>query len=278
VADVREERRLGAVEFGERVRAAPLVFNGGRVLNRRSDARRDQFQERIVVVVGTRRRVESDDEDAQRAGFGPRRDGNDARFDDLLIRGTGRHAGDGAHVERLRLAAFEHVFDRPRNVGRGGREAGCFRQRRAGAIREKKQCEGRVVGVFRQRYHGGGACGGDRLLHERVCGELRERAQPSRADDLRRDVVRGAKETADGARLVANRTVGERIKGFFEKRSAVHEEPHVVHEARLAGIEDLIRERSAEVPNLAPHLFRRPPERPAQGCFAVPSTCKYASL
>jgi hypothetical protein len=57
VAHVREKIRLGAIDRGQRIGAAPLRFPGGHSRQPRGDLRRDEIQEVRIVVIETAQRV-----------------------------------------------------------------------------------------------------------------------------------------------------------------------------------------------------------------------------
>ena len=65
VADVGEERGLGAIEFRERLGAPPLFLIGMGVADRRADLPGDQIEEAAIAVVEEAKRIEAGDQDAR---------------------------------------------------------------------------------------------------------------------------------------------------------------------------------------------------------------------
>ena len=66
VRHVREERRLRAVELGQRLGPAPLFLERLRVRQRRANLRRNQSEERSIVLVERAHRTDGGDEDRAR--------------------------------------------------------------------------------------------------------------------------------------------------------------------------------------------------------------------
>ena len=62
MADVAEERRLRAIELGQRLGALPLLFVGARVGERRAELAGDELEKRAVLVVERPPRIEADDQ------------------------------------------------------------------------------------------------------------------------------------------------------------------------------------------------------------------------
>ena len=71
VADVREERRLGAVDLGERGRASALCLERLRVGKPGRDLRRDEAEERAIRVIESAHRAHASDENRRAADPGP---------------------------------------------------------------------------------------------------------------------------------------------------------------------------------------------------------------
>jgi hypothetical protein len=69
VTDVREERRLGAVELGQSLGPLALFLVGLGVGDAGGDLRRHQAEESAVVVVEQPERVEADDQDSGPSGL-----------------------------------------------------------------------------------------------------------------------------------------------------------------------------------------------------------------
>ena len=80
VADVGEERRLGAIELGQRLGPPPLLLVGLRIGDRGGDLAGDQVEEAAIVVVEQPEGIEADHEHAGAAGLAGRRDRQERRL------------------------------------------------------------------------------------------------------------------------------------------------------------------------------------------------------
>ncbi len=262
VADVGEEYRLCPVHLREQVDAPLLFLRGARILHGRTDVRRDELEERPVFVVERTRGIDRRDERADRTCFRPARHREHHGVGHLLFGRMQKQNVDVAEREPLRAAVADDAGDGGCQNVAGVRYADGFLERAAVAVHHIDQRERNIVGILGQRRGRRRARGSRRLLHQRVRHELGKRARAACTENFCGDVVRRTEQPADLAGFVADRTVGKRVERLFEEVAAVHEEPDVVDEARLAVAEDLVGERSAHVPNLSPYLGCGPPERP----------------
>ena len=104
VRDVREERRLGAIELGQRFRPAPLFLERLRVGQRRRDLGCDQPEERSIVLVERAHRAHRGNEDRARVF--------------LARQQNGQH--HGAVRRHLPCAGRQRAEPRPQLMGDGG--------------------------------------------------------------------------------------------------------------------------------------------------------------
>jgi hypothetical protein len=119
VADVGEERGLGAVGLGQRLRPPVLVLEGVRLRDGRCDVAGHELEEVPVAGIQLAARAGAGDEEAGRSRPARRRKGkHDGRLDGIRPKGGGEGAdpvGQIAHLDRFLRP--HHLGDRPRPVG-----------------------------------------------------------------------------------------------------------------------------------------------------------------
>ena len=116
VADVREERRLGAIDLGQRQRTLPLVLISARGRQHGADMARGEFEERAIGGVNPPPRVRPCDEKRSRCLVARNADRDGGDLGDRLLpiaaqwRGTGRGRADH------RVALHNRFRQRPRRL------------------------------------------------------------------------------------------------------------------------------------------------------------------
>ena len=269
VRDVREERRLGAIEFRQRFRPPPFVLECLRVGQRRRELGCDQPEERSIVLVERAHRAHRCDEDRarvflarqqngqhhgavrrhlpcagrQRAETRPQLmdDGGLTRPDDCTQRPRIEHALVQRDTGRRRIGANA-------NSGNGLQPRG-----RVAVVHAVDQRERHVLRI-RGKDGRGGLVGGLLAVGALAPGrQVTQRAQAALADHLLGGLNHRTEDAADLPALGMNRAVREREVGLFGV-SAIDVQQQVPRTRRLGTLVDLREHRADDVPDFRPDL------------------------
>ena len=280
VADVGEERGLGPVELGQRLRPALLVPEAAGARDASREMPRHQAGERAVAVVKRPVPVQGGHQEPVRGGpLLPQR--HDERLDGRLPPRPGGQAGEPAAVEvRQRGLAPQRrrggpgvigVADRERGRSGGvpGGDAGACRQPGGGAVaveldgvEQIGQGEGQVLpialelppGELERLPFGADDAG--------VGAQIAQGGHPALADHALGVLADHAEHADHGGVLVAERAVGEGVVALLRIAGALEEQQQPLVPGRLAGGEHGVDPRADVVPDLLPYLAGRPAERP----------------
>ena len=274
VADIGEERGLGAVDLGERVGASAFLLVGLGIGNGCTDRSGDEIEKAGIFVVVEPVWIETGNEHAGASGVAA---GSDRQHHGLLRRpvpGAARQfcgKRGGLHAERRvrahRLGEGPGPVARDELLRRGSMAAirrTRAHQRRAGAVLvdDVEQREGQiaVAGLERRDALLAGLLPGARL--RRLRRQFAQQFELAFADDAVGVVGVGAEDAGGKAGIVADRAVGEGVVGFFRIAVALHDQELRLHVSADRTLPRL-RQHGADVaPDLAPHLPRRFAERP----------------
>ena len=279
VADVAEKGRLGPVQLGQRLRAAPRLFVGLGVGQGRGDLPGDEVVEGAVLGVEGPARTDGGDQKRRRPGAARRRDRQDQggpRRDGPGAAGQGAESiGQALHQDGP--AGFNGIGQRPcrgwpvlRALTRPGSPR--FHQRRRGrrprlqprraqqarlargVVQQIEQREGNVVRVRGQNVGGGAADFFGSLQPGGAGGHVPQRPQAARPDHLLRRLRDRREDAADAAGFVADRTVGEGEIAFLGVAVPLHHQQQVVRPSRPARLQDAVQHGIDDRPDFGPDV------------------------
>ncbi len=265
VADVREERGLGAVDLGQRLGPPALVLVSFDLGDRGGDMPADRSIEIQIRLIESAPRADAGDQTGGRLGAADRRDRDHDRLMGRFRPGIGgteleRHAD---RLDQLARAGLEQMRQLPERGPPGAKldPVGCRRRarREAGSPRQTgrtplvlelvKQGERHVMRVGADDARGHRA---RRLrAHERaLVTEVAQNAQPALAEHPLGRLDDRDEDAADRSVLVADRAVGEREVAFLDIAVAVERQQLVDEGTGLAGRKHPVEHRPDEVPDL----------------------------
>ena len=274
VTDVGEERRLGAVEFSQRLGALALAFVFVGPRDRRRNLRRHQFNETFELGVQRPMRIEARHKIAERrAAFGAAH-GRDQRMLGRLLPMGERKVLDDILVDpgcddlsRARLSQRPSrqrvvVFDARRGFRVGAAEAVDRGERRAlfvGEIGQRKRQIARLLGetVFKRRHHFRAGRG-----RRQSRAEIAQGRQLPLADDALRHLGDDAEHALRRPGVVGERGIGERVIGFLGKAAALQIQQQRFVPRRHARGEHTFDARADGGPDLGPHMIGAAADHP----------------
>ena len=254
VADVGEELRLGAVEFGQGLGPAPLRLVGAGVAQGRGDLPRHEMEEVAVALVERAARTRAEDEDPERRRAGLAGERENQRAVGRVRPETGRQGEavrqpvDGDGLSR------EGAVERPARGARqrGGMvraDAGRRRQTRTAVrLAQEKEREGHVEPVVRERASDVGAGRVDAPGLSGLGREVAQQTQPTLADHLRGDLAADGQHADDMAVVILGRRVGDAEISLLPVAGPLHQQWQRRGPVRLAGPHDAGDHRPERVP------------------------------
>ena len=275
MAHVREKIRLGTIERGQRIGAAPLRFPGGHGCQPRGDLRRDQIEEMRIVVIEFAQRIQADDHESQQLGLAlllQRQQPGLARGG--LPRASRKRRGragqigyrDGSGGALQLPHRPQIVVDRQpyRDCRVWAREAALRDTTRACAARLEQIRGGKreIMGIGfeavgqRAEYIALAARAGQRTA------QRAEQRQTPLADDAVRDLRDHAEHARNETVIAVDRAIRKRVIGFFGKAAAFQEQQQRLVPGGRAGRQNGRNARPDIRPDLLPHLVRAGTEHP----------------
>ena len=282
VADVAEERRLGAVEFGQRFGALALLLIGAGVGNGRGDLGRDEIKKAVIQLVeaqahadaghqqtgGLVRHIRANGHDRGDLGWvRPRSWGDRVAPRSEIVNDLHRFCphGFGQRPYACRACVPSELNDE--RTGRGP-HGNASRPSEAGALavrlQQIQQGKGDVMRVLRQGRGGNGTGVLGRFRLRGTCPKVAQNRHATLTNDFVADFVHGGEHPANPARhgLIRHRAVRDREMGLLDKPVPVDFQDEVLHPGRRPAVEGCIDQRLQHVPDLAPACADRLPQRP----------------
>ena len=277
VAHVAEERRLGAVDLRQRLRALALRLAGERIGDGGGDVLCRELEEAVVLVVQRAPRAHAGDEETvrvlqprppqgqnergvRRPGIGPSRE--KAEPADKVVHDDRPRLASGASERPLVRAFRVEDDDRRHDFAAHVVQPSAADPMRACAVRAE-QVEERERHVRGARGQGSrGVLAGllRRLGVGRDAGQVTESPQAPLALDALRSLRNNREHPADATALVADGAVRQREEALLEVPVAVERDEHVVERHRLTR-ERLAKERPDHVPDFGEDVDRAAAER-----------------
>ena len=262
VADVAEERRLGAVELGQRFRALALFVVGRGLCHGRPDLCGDQIEEVAVVVPEGLEAAGAGDHEAhalpaahQRKDHGAIRRG--------VVGQLPRRRGGQPFLD-ARPAAAGDCGERPRRIVEGddGRAEPSVGWRADRSLRVGEL----AVGIEQVEAHERDVRPARREGRQRQPARLRRRpalpgtpqiaqgSEPTLAEHASGRLAHDAEDAADPAGFVPHGIVGNVEVRLLGEAVSDHVQGKIVGSECLTRLDDAVEERAEDVPDLGPYL------------------------